>query len=166
MSVPSTRATTCWVSASRLPDRAALLGRPHHLGSGAASERPLEFRQIRQGPDDPIFRNRVRIRRQHLTLRLEANRVAAELTVGNEEPLLGAPAGSPCRDRMPRQRLPEGEEGQMDAGQISNRFAEHERAPVVDARLDEVPLVLLGDAPSTPLELLAIGLGPPGSGAT
>src|SRR5215831_4935906 len=76
-------------SGARLPDRAALLGRPHHLGSGLARERPLEFRQIRESPDHPILWHGVWILRQCLALRLEAHGIATKLTEGDEESLLG-----------------------------------------------------------------------------
>src|SRR5262249_2347760 len=45
------------------------------------------------------------------------------------------------------------------------RLAENELPLVVAPGLDEVPVELLGDAASAALELLAIRLGPPGSGA-
>src|ERR1041385_8210972 len=79
-------------SRSRLPDRAALIGRTDEGRAGLAGERGGELGGVGQRADHAELGDRVRIALDHQALGLGADRVGAELAPGDEELLIGGEA--------------------------------------------------------------------------
>src|SRR5512144_466870 len=100
----------------------------------------------------------MRVALHQLPLILRALRGTAVLAPGNEELLLGLEA----IDRRTRRALLQRQVGQTHAGEIADRLTEHSPAVMVDARLDEVALVLFHHALAALLKLLEVRLRPPG----
>src|SRR5437899_8418935 len=142
------------------PDFAALRCRPHHDVARAAGKGLLERRQIRERADHAVFGDGVRIALHHQALRLGPRLVAAELSPGDEELLLGR---EPVADRLRvlAQRLLERGERDARAGEIADRFAEDQAPVVMDGRLDVVALELVHHALAALPEGLEIRRGPP-----
>src|SRR5450755_2272111 len=103
----------------------------------------------------------MRIALYHQTLGFGANLVAAELSPGDEELLLGREAVDVGRSRLAFERFLIGEIGDLRSAQVADTFAEHELAVVVDIFLDEVIVELIGDAGSSLLEVFEVGVDPP-----
>src|SRR5438067_7006239 len=142
------------------PDFAALRCRPHHGVARTAGKGVLERRQIRERSDHPVFGDGVRIALEHQALRLGPRLVAAELSPGDEELLLGR---EPVADRlrMLAQRLLERGERDARAGEIADRFAKDQAPVVMDGRLDVEALELVHHALAALAEGLEIRRGPP-----
>ncbi len=143
------------------PNVAPLSLRPNHRGIGAATPHFLKLWQVGERADHTILGDGMRIGLHHQALGLDANLVAAELSPCDEKLLLGVEAVDIGGTRFALQRLFVGEERHFRTAQVSDAFAQHQLAVVMNAGLDEVVVELIGYAGGAGLELLQVGVGPP-----
>src|ERR1700730_4605355 len=114
-------------AATRLsPHVAALAFRANHGSIGFAGPRLLKLREIGKRADDAVLCDGMGIALHHQALRVGTDLVAAELSPGDEELLLGSEAVDVSRARFAFERFLIGEVGNFGAAQISDAFAENE----------------------------------------
>src|SRR6266853_5892347 len=86
----------------------------------------------------------MRIALHHLALQLGSDLIAAPLSPGDEELLLGRETLD-GRTRVLPLRLVERQIRDLGARQVGDAFTEHQLAVVMDARLDEIAVELTRD---------------------
>src|SRR5450432_2512925 len=145
----------------RLPDLAAFLALPHHRRVGLALECCLESRQVRQRTVHAVLRDRVRIALDHGALGFGADLVAAPLTPGDEELLLGCKAVNGRFRRLALARFLVSQVSEFCAAEIANRFAQHELAVVMNPGLDEIAVELVHHTLAARLEFCFVLGRPP-----
>src|SRR5262249_10304953 len=137
-----------------LPDLAPVL-RPHHSLAGFAAKSLAELRQVGERANHSIFCHRVRIALNHYALRFRTRFVAAPLSPGDKELLVGRESvNGGCR--MLLLRLLEGQIGNLGPCKIANALSQDEFAIMVDRGLDKVAVELAHNARGAFLEALEI----------
>src|SRR5688572_22981121 len=119
---------------SGLPDFAAFFAFADHRVPGLAFEGFGELREVRERAVDAVLRDRVRVALDHGALRFGADLVATPLAPRDEELLLGREAVDGRLGALPFAGFLVGEERDLRAGEVADRFAEHELAVVVEDR--------------------------------
>src|SRR5271155_2269866 len=136
-----------------LPYLASFPFRPHHGGIGLAAPHFLKFRQVRERADHAILCDGMRIGLHHQALRLDADRIAAELSPGNKELLLRSEAVDIRRTRFPLKRLLIGKKSDFGTAQVSDALTQYQLAVMMNAGLDEIVIELIGHAGRARMEL-------------
>src|SRR6266700_663573 len=108
-----------------LPNNAPICVGTHHGRSRLALERLGEWREVRHRSQHAVFREGMRVALYHQLLSLEARGIAAELTPGDEELLIGREAVD-LFGRLALCGLLERAIGNLQAGQVADRLSQYE----------------------------------------